>query len=319
MPPILIDSRDFIKLGFISILLIALIFAIGYFLGHQRAASFYLAGSEVHVLSLPQAQVVTEHILQPQLPTVIAAGEDIDVDSPESQKILVNSSNTQKSKVDVLTVNSADKILLDDQQAVVAATLPESISAVDAKASTVISKPQNKKIQITVENNVEAISIAHSAAHSAEIRIAKTFTADELNKIKYTIQVGMYGRLLNAENVMKLLQAQQYDAYVSDYTNKKNKIRYNVRFGYFEDKKTAIAALKKFKTQQKGEGYLVNFSAKNIVKIADVIDVKYDESMPTDNSRSKLEILPVTVPQLHGNNKVFVGEILNHLSATDLL
>jgi len=32
----------------------------------------------------------------------------------------------------------------------------------------------------------------------------------------------MYGRLLNAENMMKMLQAQQYDAYVSDYSNKKN-------------------------------------------------------------------------------------------------
>ena len=61
------------------------------------------------------------------------------------------------------------------------------------------------------------------------------------------------------------LQAQNLDAYVSSYGRKDSKVRFNVRFGYFEDKKSANRALKNYRNIQKGDGYIVNFSDKNIV------------------------------------------------------
>ena len=42
-----------------------------------------------------------------------------------------------------------------------------------------------------------------------------------------------------------------------------------MRFGYFVDKKSALKALEKYKSSKKGDGYLVNFSAENIIDAAD--------------------------------------------------
>ena len=122
------------------------------------------------------------------------------------------------------------------------------------------------------------------------------------NKIKFSIQVGVYGRLINAQNAQAKLQAQHLAAYVSDSANKKNKFRYNVRFGYFVDKKSALTALNEYKNIQKGDGYLVNYSAKNIIKPADAdniepmdnestsvtgsVDVIQDKVLPSDNTRA---------------------------------
>ena len=99
-------------------------------------------------------------------------------------------------------------------------------------------------------------------------------TVDELEKIKYSVQVGVYGSLINAENMMRMLQAQQWDAYVSDYTNKKEEVRYNVRIGYYTDKKTAIAALKEYKKIQKGEAYLVNLSVESMTDLANAENIE---------------------------------------------
>ena len=99
-------------------------------------------------------------------------------------------------------------------------------------------------------------------------------TVDELEKIKYSVQVGVYGRLINAENMTRMLQAQQWDAYVSDYTNKKEELRYNVRLGYYTDKKTAIAALTEYKKSHKGEAYLVRLSVENMTDLANAENIE---------------------------------------------
>ncbi len=282
MPPILIDSRDFLKLGFIAVLLVTVIFAAGYLLGHQRAASFYQAGSELHALSLPQPIVTTEKINGRQLSAVIVAGENIDVDRPESIK------NTQNKSADSLLSAVVSDPSLD------ADGVPETVA---------------------VQTTTQVVKVADNTAPSSqsESQIVSAFTSDELGKIKYSIQVGMFGRLLNAEKKMQRLQAQQYSAYVSDFTNKNNEVRYNVRFGYFMDKKTAITALKKFKISQQSDGYLVNFSAENIVKVADAIDAVDETVLP---AKSKQGIRPQLVPAMTDENKISRVDVINQFSVT---
>lgn len=257
MAPILLDSRDLLKLALVSVLVMTLVFVAGFFLGHQRAATFYQAGSEVQLLPLPEKITVAENILESQQPEVIEAGEDIDVDQPETV--------AQNSKPD----------LADKKSTLQLQTLPLADSA--DGSSHVNKKP---------------------AEPPADTFVSSTFTSAQSGKIKYSVQVGMYGRLLNAENMMKMLQAQQYDAYVSDYTNKKNETRYNVRFGYFVDKKSAIAKLKEFKAAQKGDGYLVKFSAGNIVNVAGASHLEQANDTPLQkNKTDKAKIkAPATIP-----------------------
>jgi len=75
---------------------------------------------------------------------------------------------------------------------------------------------------------------------------------------------------------------------------KKTEIRYNVRFGYFADKKSAIARLKAFRTDQQSDGYLVKFSATNIVNVADVVNFE----SAGDRSAQKNKVDKVRAPAI---------------------
>ena len=159
-----------------------------------------------------------------------------------------------------------------------------------AATVTADNKTQNV-VQLSKQDIDSAIVVVNKKVVDKTFKAA-VFTAEELQKIKYSIQVGMYGRLINAENMVQMLQAQQLDAYITDYTNKKNEIRYNVRFGYFSDKKSALNKLNTFKNIQKGDGYLVKFTSENIVNLANVeelnvvddIEKKKEVKSPSVNS-----------------------------------
>lgn len=278
MAPLLIDSRDLLKLGSILVLVIVMVFAGGFFMGHQRAAAFYQAGSEMQSLSLPEKTLLAENVLESQRPEVIVAGEYIDVDQPET--VALANEASQNSTSDLVSKKPASKLQ----------SVPLTSSA-----------KENRQVNEKAVSRIEA-------------SVVNSFTSGDLSKIKYSVQVGMYGRLLNAENMMKMLQAQQYDAYVSDYTNKKNEIRYNVRFGYFADKKSALARLKKFKADQQGDGYLVKFSATNIVNVADVVNIESAGDMSVQKNKVDKVRVPTITPLEAVEDKISQTD----LSRTDL-
>ena len=269
MAPILIDSRDLMKLGFVSALTIFFVFAAGFFSGHQRAESFYLAGSEPEPLSLPEKIASIESNITSQIPEIMDAGEEIDVDQPEpkSNEIAVNKGNTKISNTeDDDSPLQADN-QFDDAPILVKPRInieSENVNVVDVKTSLNIINEvdSSKSFKNKVSDNNADVVEEYQAVVVSEL------TPDELDKIKYSIQVGMYGSLINAENMMGILQEQQFNAYVSDYTNKKNEVRYNVRFGYYTDKKAALSALGKYKKNQNGDGYLVKFSLEEIINLA---------------------------------------------------
>jgi len=279
MAPLLIDSRDLLKLGSILLLVIVMVFTGGFFIGHQRAAAFYQAGSEMQSLSLPEKTTLAENILDSQRPEVIEAGEDIDVDQPEAVALANEASQNPTS--DLISQKPVSKL-----------------QSVPLASGAKENKQVNEKTVSRIESSV-----------------VNSFTSDDLSKIKYSVQVGMYGRFLNAENMMKMLQAQQYDAYVSDYSNKKNEIRYNVRFGYFADKKSAIARLKEFRADSQSDGYLVKFSATNIVNVADVVNLESAGNM----SAQKNEVDKVRAPAITTLEAVEDKISQTDLSRADLL
>jgi len=119
--------------------------------------------------------------------------------------------------------------------------------------------------------------------------VVTALTPAELNSIKYSIQVAVFAHLINAKNMVDNLQTQNLDAYVSDFINRENENRYNVRFGYFMDKGSATAALNKYKNKHKSDGYVVNFSVKNMTNLADAKDV-------TTTKKTKNILSPETKP-----------------------
>ena len=295
MAPILIDNRGLIKLGLISVLTTVIVFAAGFFSGFQQATTFYVAGSEIETLALPVQAVFLEGDIKPQLPDTIIAGADIDVDQPQVE----SEANTKNSTVESKSSTSSNKEKVNKtktNETPVSAKLVslEQASKPNNKVSSddknIVSKNsqfsiKKSKTEALTSNSSKNESGKSAATKMPDLMVNASLTPAELNSIKFSIQVGIYGRLINAEKMMRKLQAQHLDAYVSDYTNKKNENRYNVRFGYFVDKKSAMNALKNYKNKQKGDGYLVNFSVENITKLADAMDLK--QSTTTEETEKK--------------------------------
>ncbi len=273
MAPILIDNRGLIKLGLISVITTVIVFAVGFLSGYQQATTFYAAGSEVEILALPVPAVLLETDVGPQVPDTIVAGADIDVDQPQVESKANTKNSVVKSKV--FTSSNKEKVNKTNEaptsnkpaslgRASIEHAYIESSGKLNNKVSSHDKNILNKNtrfsskessINESINKTVILNSFQNELGESAvtkehDLVVVASLTSAELNSIKYSIQVGTYGRLVNAENMMRMLRAQHIDAYVSDDTNKKNEIRYNVRFGYFVDKKSAKIALKNYINNQ---------------------------------------------------------------------
>ncbi len=283
MAPILIDNRGLIKLGLISLLTVLAVFSAGYFSGYQKASVFYTATSEIENLVLPELNLVDISSTDSHSPEVILAGEEIDVDQPVVTPVL--DVQNQNNKKDVAVINTANSLIMSPKKSV----------------------EINSSFEVVPQVSTESIqtSSADDKANDIKKVDVSSLTDDEINKIKYSVQVGMYGNLINAENMVKILQAQQFDAYVVDYKNKKNEVRYNVRFGYFADKQAAITGLKRYKDVEKSDGYLVNFSIDNIVNLAGKNTIK-DNIKPV----SPIEVINESKPSETDSSEITLNKLL---------
>ncbi|VAW50275.1 hypothetical protein MNBD_GAMMA05-1320 [hydrothermal vent metagenome] len=284
MAPILIDNRGLIKLGLISLLTVLAVFSAGYFSGYQKASVFYTATSEIENLVLPELNLVDISSTDSHSPEVILAGEEIDVDQPVVTPVL--DVQNQNNKKDVAVINIANSLIMSPKKSVEINSSFKVIPQVSTESIQTSSSADDKA------NDIKKVDIS-------------SLTDDEINKIKYSVQVGMYGNLINAGNMVKILQAQQFDAYVVDYKNKKNEVRYNVRFGYFADKQAAITGLKRYKDVEKSDGYLVNFSIDNIVNLAGKNTIK-DNIKPV----SPIDVINESKPSKTDSSEITLNKLL---------
>jgi cell division septation protein DedD len=232
MAPILIDKRDLVKLGLFLVVTIVLAFAAGFKIGKQ------------------QAMFSLEH---PMLPATISTVED------ESSTYPVNSIESDAADRESEQVVSDNRIrAVDDAVPPQTRVAVKSSSAKADGNKSVSSAPERKKQEAALSPKSSATSATASTAPSNKT------TGSE---IKYSIQVAVYGQLANAGSMMEKLRAKGIDAYVTYSVNKNNKKWFNVRFGRFKDKRSAQKALQSYIKQHKGDGYLVNYSTKNLIDL----------------------------------------------------
>ena len=221
MAPILIDKRDLLKLGFVSMLVIVTVFLGGVFFGYERATTMHQAGNEVKVLSLP-AKVVEARV-EPQHPETMDAGETIDVDFPKPVAKVTN------NKQQLLAENVVEKTeavnrsvtssITNKQKPIQHKTILHKAIASSSSKPSVAIKKDNQITAKTVNENVMATSFKKQPV------LFSSLTDDQVNEVNFSIQVGMYVRLINAESMMDKLHEKNLDAYVSDYTNKEGETR----------------------------------------------------------------------------------------------
>jgi cell division septation protein DedD len=304
MAPILIDHRGLVKIGFIAVSTAVLIFVSGFFSGYQRASVIYQAGSEQASLALPDIVASTAADIEQQKPEVIAAGEKIDVDRPaETDEVITTAISTADEK------NSGSVIYGGS----ILNGITDKGDIKNSKDNAVSEKEKNTAVNgYNQVNHIIAKEISTFEISSAQILAADSYM---LKKINYSIQVGTYGRLANAENMVRKLQAQNLHAYVSEHSSKKNKILYNVRFGYFVDKKKAVSALLDYKSNQTGDGYLVKLTVNDTATTAEAEAIKKLTTIEQSDNDISHEPISAPISSDASQEKISQLEILNASAA----
>lgn len=295
MAPVLIDHRGLVKIVSIAASTAVVIFFSGFFSGYQRAAVIYQPGSEIAPLALPEISGEPADI-EPKLPQVIAAGESIDVDLPGVRDKIINDVYATDGNLNISKQESKSRSAIVSSTKQVFSSIDMNIDA-DTQSSTqkhsIGLQMEIDGVQRSAEAGKQDVASMINLDENNAIKVNRETSmpsiysgSEELKKIKYSIQVGIYGKLLNAENMMSKLQAQQFDAYVSEYLNKKKEVLYHVRFGYFVDKASAVTALQEYKNKQKGDGYLVKFSPKSMAGISDSHTIEPSNNVKKSDNRS---------------------------------
>lgn len=248
MAPVLLDHHSLKKLGLSMVLALLVVFLGGYVVGFNKAEVKLAAHIETLPIELPAPVAENPVDMEPQLPLLAEPGEMIDVDRADE---------TQAA-----SVKEVIKIVQDSQSEVIEKPVQVAMKKLKSAAAQEAEQTDVKEKQTLSTGAPRPLAIGGPAesdpGQEVEQLIQDTATEEGAT---YSIQVGMYGQLENAERKVEELIATDLSAYLTDYMNKQNKIRYNVRFGYFANRSSARQALATYEKVLSGSGYIVRLQS----------------------------------------------------------
>jgi cell division septation protein DedD len=253
----------------VSLTLLVVFFS-GYYVGQQKPDT----GSSMELnktiaLALPGPAHADTAEYEPHIPRAQMPGAYIDVDSPDefpagisSRQQAVTQAHSAGADVENVineTTSTIETSAVSDDSAVQGnqqLNLASLAITADVTAKGDDTDDLNKKHDRPINTGINTGDNQHSsdaAETGSQGEIMDTATAEDA---RYTIQVGAFADSQNAIRRMSELESQNLSAYTDGYTNKQNKLRFNVRFGYFKDKSSALAALNRFEQNLSGSGYV---------------------------------------------------------------
>lgn len=258
MTPLLLDQRSIFRAGIAVSLGMLAVFSTGYYLGLQKAGfSGSIGLNRTIALALPKpahADTDTEEN-ELQVSAVLPPVATIDADSsdkgaaaqPTAAGLKVDDAIQQTARPGKsVTVN--EDITPQQGASLQLASLavpPEVLNSVNQATG---KQHDDKPVDTAGEQPSQAL-----AGAARQSLITDTATAEDA---RYTIQVGVFADSENALRRMSELESQQLSAYTEGYTNRREQLRFNVRFGYFNDKASAVLALNRFEQDLSGTGYV---------------------------------------------------------------
>jgi len=257
MTPLLLDQRSIFKAGITISLALSAVFISGYYLGLQNSGLGEGLGlNKTIALALPRPAHADTGEYAPQVPQALLPGATIDVDSPDAT--LATQQQEPGKTVDRQVgrptgfIGNADAgqgsaPKHDEQLQLASLAIP--LDALNTGIEPIITE-QQPEIQAREGDEQPSSDLATAAAQSL---IIDTASAEDA---RYTIQVGVFSASENAIRRMSELESQSLSAYTQGYANKRNQLRFNVRFGYFNNKASAAAALNLFEKDLAGSGYI---------------------------------------------------------------
>ncbi len=251
MAPVLLDHSSQKKLILGMTLALVVVFLSGYVVGFEKAEVKLASFIETVALALPGATTEPSAGMEPQRPLQTEPGETIDVDSADEPSVAKAAEPTGVA------------LVVESQ---IRGNLPQAT----------VKKPEQEAKPVVVEDKQTAsteVSLPLAIGgpsksdpeQEADLLIQDNATEETAT---HSIQVGMYGQLENAEQKVEELIATDISAYIVDYMNRKNEIRYNVRFGYFANYRSARVALATFEKELSGSGYVVRLKSSSRAIVA---------------------------------------------------
>jgi len=243
MSPVLLDHSSQKKLMISMVLALVVVFLSGYVVGFKKAEVKLASLIDTVALDLPGTAAEFSADMEPQRPMLAEPGEMIDVDSVDDKKVAGLNGIIKVAQA------STSEATVNPSQTAMKKVVPEDVLEVEQKEAEV-----NQAVSNGASEPLAIGGPSESDPGQEELLIQDTATEETA---AYSIQVGMYGQLSNAEQKVEALIATDLSAYLTDYMNKKNEIRYNVRFGYFANRSSAREALATYEKELSGSGYIV--------------------------------------------------------------
>ena len=235
MTPILLDKADFLKLSVGSLLTVTTIFVAGFLYGYIKAEQQQQMTRTSVAMQLPTPVTATEEVREQMVPDTLPEGHDRDVDTAGVP--------ADQGHPDTLPTIAQSGVTTADENVTVDIA-PDPVPAV---AETSAASPDGLGMGgPQPEGPVDPLEFMLDTADASSAR--------------FTIQVGLFGSVDNAERKLDALQSKNLNAYSNEYTDSKDRKRYNVRFGYFDTRKDALAALDSYREVFSADGYLVNMA-----------------------------------------------------------
>lgn len=268
--PLLIDQRSMVRLGLVMSLFLFLIFMSGYMLGFQKAEARLSDPVARVTLPLPEPMHAALEQIEPQIPQRIEPGESIDVDRADqaadsqttTSKTSAITSSTSTSGTSKTSTDNTAQTGPADRPVQLAAAKP-GVASQHGPLTSRLAKIQSADVAISKATDTMGVGgpATSDPGQSAESPRSALFDNATQDTARYSIQVGMYSQLDNAERKVEELTSADLSAYLDDFLNGQDETRYNVRFGYFADHRSAREALEIFEQEMAGSGYIVNLNS----------------------------------------------------------
>jgi cell division septation protein DedD len=280
MALVLLDSRRLVVLVFSFTCALGASFTMGYVAGNRSVQASLPDAVAQQKLAFAMIDNAPMSTIESVPTTAHAAGADSDVDRADNAvsvelesaagvQMLVSAGPIVAPQDDTAPARSASiKPELIDTAQVPAATTPAKRAATPSAtpaAVTTAGVATSKAVAgadsapaRTPEATNHLVAIGGPPAESQHVALLKSEIVDDASAHDaiYSIQVGIYGNLENAERHVDELSAQKLSAYLDEYRNKNDEPRYNVRFGYFASRASAVTALQRWE-QRTGTGLVV--------------------------------------------------------------